>query len=473
MAFTIVLDRYLNESVTEYGAILDLELKTGEQKYQGEFEKLLKDDTKLELLSQIVDSSKSFLPNFTDKSLEPTVNLYLHTLDVLTSDLGVDITEALAQVLENIDVPAYTSISTDVKPTSVISVLSNIFNFVPEESQLRVGILNDIVDLVSTNDLQSLLLPIAESFPLWLSKIDDVNNDDWRSLANGIFSQIYEQNQTEALKFYKKLIQSEDGAQKLEAQDYDDFLLKALTSNKYFNIFDLDIASKLGDATLSQLLKLVQDADIQGFLTFISNEGKSLSETVNVEKLTYKVKYLAIARVLEAIEEETGRNEFTYEHIAKELDIPLEDIEEFLINCIHQGLITGRLSQVKQVFYLSKIDRLSTPSKSLDSKDWQRANKYLQDWSSTIEGMQSLIKNLISRKGKRTLPPQAIQIFHQQKQELKEHLQQEKQKERERQQEIQRREDQEEEQEEEEEEEGEEGEEGGEEQREEQEDVEA
>ncbi|QPG72758.1 hypothetical protein FOA43_000059 [Brettanomyces nanus] len=432
MAFSIVLNRYINESVAEYGAILDFELKEVDNKYQKSYEELLKNDDKQELLNQIVGSSKFLLVNFSDKSLEPTANLYIHILDALTSELNIDISGVFKQVLTNFSSESLSK-SAEIKPTTVISLLSNIFNFLKESNHLRADILKDIITLVSANDLQSMLLPIAQNFSVWLSDIEGVTDDEWRALANQIFAQIYAQDQMAALTFYKKLVESETDSSKLQPQDYDEFLVKVLSSKKYFNVCNLDIGAKLGDGSLAHLFEIIRNADLSEFLTFVnSKEGSKLGDKLDLAKLTYKVKYLAAPQVLEKFEEETGKNEFSYEQIAQQLDVPSDSIEEFLINCIQQGLITGRLSQAKQVFYLSKIDRLNTPSKTLNAKDWHRANQYLENWSRTIEDLQSLIKNLTSRKGKKMLPPQAIQTFHQQKQELKEHLQQEKQKERER-----------------------------------------
>ncbi|EIF46727.1 putative cop9 signalosome subunit 7 [Brettanomyces bruxellensis AWRI1499] len=138
MSFTVVLDRYLNESVTEYGAILDLELRTTDHKYQNEFNELLQNDNKDALLAKLVDSAKVFLKNMGDNAFEPTANLYINTIDSLTSEMDVDVLGPIESAVKNLGVEQYIASKSNVKPTSVISVLSNVFNFVPETSRLRV-----------------------------------------------------------------------------------------------------------------------------------------------------------------------------------------------------------------------------------------------------------------------------------------------------------------------------------------------
>ncbi|KAF6014865.1 hypothetical protein HII12_001283 [Brettanomyces bruxellensis] len=428
MSFTVVLDRYLNESVTEYGAILDLELRTTDHKYQNEFNELLQNDNKDALLAKLVDSAKVFLKNMGDNAFEPTANLYINTIDSLTSEMDVDVLGPIESAVKNLGVEQYIASKSNVKPTSVISVLSNVFNFVPETSRLRVLILQQIVDLASRNYLQSLLSPtIAKNFLCWILKVEDADTEDVRKLANQIFAEIYTFNQTEALTFYSNLLQNENLESAFNAEDRENFVLKALSAKKYFAIKDAGFSSKLNDPALAQLLVLIQTANLKEFNTFIStSEGKSLSVKLDLDTLSLRVKCTAIPKILETLSEESGKHAFGYEEIAKEICVSGAEVEEILIECIQQGFITGRLSQPEEILYLNRVNSAYATNAPLTAEEWQKAGKYLQKWSVTIDGLQSLIKNLISKNGKRMLPPEAIQIFHQQKQEMKEQMQKER-----------------------------------------------
>lgn len=427
MSFTVVLDRYLNESVTEYGAILDLELKTADHKYQNEFSELLHNDDKEALLEKLIDSAKLFLKHMGDNAFEPTANLYINTIDSLTSEMDVDVLEPIENAVKNLGVEEYDASKSNVKPISIISVLSNVFNFVPETSRLRVLILQQIVDLASKNFLQSLLSPIANDFSSWISKVQDANNEDVGKLAHQLFAEIYVFNQTEALNFYSSLLQNEELELYFSAEDRESFVLKALSAKKYFVIKDADFGSKLNDPALAQLLKLVQTANLEDFASFVSTpEGKSLGEKLNLNKLSSRVKCTAIPKVLEKLSEESEKHAFGYEQIAREISVSEEEVEGFLIECIQQGFITGRLSQPEKILYLNRVNSAYATNAPLTAEDWQKAGKYLQKWSTTVDGLQSLMKSLISKSGKRMLPPRSIQIFHQQKQEMKEQMQKER-----------------------------------------------
>lgn len=424
MPFTIVLDLPLNESLTEYGAILDLELKSEDHEYQTKFDTLLSDDKKNDLLAEIVDSAQYLLTKFSDRSLEPTFNLYLHILDELSSELDADLESVLGEVLEKLQIAAYSPQDSAIKPTSVISLLSNVFNFVPETCHLRVQLLGNVLKLVISYSLDNLVSPFTASLPDWLAAIDGITGLEWRELINKAFIALYERSsQVEALTFYKKLVTDE----RLEPRDFDRFLLRVLQAHKYFNVSDLSLESKLGDASLTQSFTILKNGDVAAFNEFITTpEGVSIAKQVGKDRFAQKVRQGALVLSLEKIEEESGSNEFTYAQISEAISAPSEQVEEFLIESIQQGLVSGRLSQVEQKFYLSKIDRLVTPSRKISANDWQRIQGYLENWSKTIDDTQALIENLQARKGKKMLPPQAIQVFHQQKQELKEQQQKER-----------------------------------------------
>lgn len=415
------MDGYLNEAVAEYGAILDLELQKTSDGYNDKFEQLLKDDKKEELLKQVVESSKLLIPKFGDKPFEPTVNLYLHTLDVLTSDGDSDIIDALTKTVENIDAIHYDSEKSRVKPTSIISALSNIFNFLPEFASLRLEILQNIVSVATNNYLQSLLSPIVENIVSWITPIQDADPSAIRTLVNDIFDEIYARHQQQALEFYKSLIQSEQVSSALDSADYEKFTLKALSANKYFKISDLELSTKLNDPALTQLLKIVDTANLAQFNTFVAgSESKSLGDKIDLKQLSKRVQALTFATTLGDIEESTGNTAFPYEQISDEVKVPEDEVEEFVVYCIQQGLVSGRLSQSDKKFYLTRISREQLSNRPLNGADWVRAGENLDKWANSIRNLQSFIKNLSLKNRKRMLPPQVIQIYHQQKQELKE-----------------------------------------------------
>ncbi|KAG7884311.1 hypothetical protein KL938_002183 [Ogataea parapolymorpha] len=417
--FTIVSERFAGECAVEYAAILDSELKT---EYKSGFETLAEQENKQELLAKVLESSRE-LAKLSDKVFEPTFNLLLHLIDILRSELDVSLEQQLSTILPEIQkvvvVPddVLSKDRSSIRVSSLVSVLSNLFNFVPPQSQLRVQVLKDILSIVSKHSLLNVAGPLAQHLKVWLTDCN-ASSEDIKSIYMQVIELLFkDQNDAQAVTLFKELIQL--GGSSLSTSEYSQFFIHTLNSTVYINLNSIDFEPLQQDPVLYNLLSIYKDSNLEDFATL----SKDLSSyNINIDNLTNKLKLVAVTRIA------SKKNHLSYAEISDELHIALDQVEEFLIKCIKSGLIAGRLDQNKEQFYIHKVSKLNSTSK----EDWEFISSRLAGWTSQIAKLQTAIESVQSRRGKRVPPPQVLQKFYQQKQELKEQkelLQQEREKE--------------------------------------------
>ncbi|KAG7763997.1 hypothetical protein KL946_003437 [Ogataea haglerorum] len=417
--FTIVSERFAGECAVEYAAILDSELNT---EYKSGFEILAEQENKQELLTKVLESSRE-LAKLSDKVFEPTFNLLLHLIDILRSELDVSLEQQLSVILPEIQKVAVVPddvLSKDrsgIRVSSLVSVLSNLFNFVPSQSQLKVQVLKYILSIVSQHSMPNLAGPLAQHLKVWLTDCS-ASSEDIKIIYMQVIELLFkDQNDAQAVTLFKELIQL--GGSSLSISEYSQFFIYTLNSAAYINLDSIDFEPLQQDTVLYKLLSIYKDSNLEDFATLC----KDLSAyNIDIDNLTNKLKLVAVTRIA------SKKNQLSYAEISDELHIALDQVEEFLIKCIKSGLIAGRLDQDKEQFYIHKVSKLSSTTK----EDWEFISSRLSGWTSQIAKLQAAIESVQSRRGKRVPPPQVLQKFYQQKQELKEQkeqLQQEREKE--------------------------------------------
>ncbi|ODV84018.1 hypothetical protein CANARDRAFT_24431 [[Candida] arabinofermentans NRRL YB-2248] len=415
MAFSIVLDRFLNDSALELAASLDLEFKS--TNLQTTFQSYLdQEDQKQELLNDILKLTNDY-SKLSDKAFEPICNLTLHLLDILSTELEIEIDSSLSTYLINL---CQIQSSSLIKSNSIISILSNIFNFLPSSSHLRIEVLQNILSIISRDNLKKLISPLSKNLNTWLNN-SNATEDEFKSIYIQTIELLYLENQLESIELFKSFISSK--SESLQLNDYKNFFIKSLNcNNNYIDLNSLNLNSLQQDQILFELLNIYKSLDLESYLLFIeNNKNQLINYNINIDNLTYKLKIASITKLA------SNKTQLSYNEISSNLHISLDELELFLINCIKLKLISGRLNQDKQILYLHKVVKLNT----IDIQDWKLINEDLSNWSNKMTDLKQFIELLQNKKGKKISPPQVIQIYHQQKQELKgikEQLQQEKDK---------------------------------------------
>ncbi|GAV29001.1 hypothetical protein PMKS-002480 [Pichia membranifaciens] len=395
MAFTIVIDNDLHFSLLELAAILDLELKSQDHHYKPLFQKLLDEKKTDEIVQQLAEVQKYFLRSFSKKSFEPA-HIDPHSPEN-------------ADVLASLEVPA------DV----ILVCLTNIFNSLPVSSAARVDALAAIVNIVVSKKVSGTIGNIAKHTVEWLSAVEGADAAKVAGLVTAIFNQYVAEDEQNAIRFLQGVIASYKIP--LDSAALVNFFAKLLSStdiydiSKYENAFD-----STNDASFSKLLKLYVIGDNKSYSAakqeFLS---ASFASQINFANLDSNFQSLAILNYLASSVSDS--NSFSYNTIAQDLSIPIEDVELKLITLISQGLIAGKLSQSTGSVVLNSIN-YSAPSLSskTDLVNWNEIDTLLGSWSENVANLQSIVQTLIVKRGKRVNAPPVIMSFHQQKLEAKE-----------------------------------------------------
>ncbi|KAG0674225.1 hypothetical protein C6P40_000344 [Pichia californica] len=420
MSFTIVIDNDLHFSLLELAAILDLELKSQEHHYRPLFQKLLDESNNEEIVKQLIQIPQYFLRNFSKKSFEPTTNLYIHIINLISSSsTNVNSIDLFANLLEYVD--PNSSKNEDLKSTEVPSdvilvTLTSIFNSLPNNSIIRLTALSSVVNIIVKDQIPGTIQNIAKNLYEWLSTINDIETEKISVLISSVFNQYYIEDERKSIEFFKSLILSKNIL--LNSSCLINFFSKVLSSNSIYDITNLQfIFPQINNENLIKLLNLYLIGDYKTYLN-LKSEFSSLS-SINFENLESNLKSLSILNYLASTI--SNSNSFTYNSISNETNIPIDEIELKLITLISENFISAKLSQSTSSIIVNSINYLS-PSLSSNSNliNWNEINSLLSSWNENINNLQSIVKSLSIKRGKRVNAPNVIMSFHQQKLEARE-----------------------------------------------------
>jgi len=93
-----------------------------------------------------------------------------------------------------------------------------------------------------------------------------------------------------------------------------------------------------------------------------------------------------------------NRGEIPMAELSQNLDIPENEIEDFLIDVIKTRLVRAKISQGEGVVYVS-----STMHRTFQTSDWNQLHKLLLGWKSNL----SIVKEHLS-----TIASTQVEIMH-------------------------------------------------------------
>ncbi|CUM66864.1 uncharacterized protein PRCAT00004548001 [Priceomyces carsonii] len=371
----IVVDNDLKDSINEYGQILDSVNEKAElaEKFQSFFNENNELTKREELVKAIHNNSQpEVLTKLPDKEFEPAFNLLIYIILQLEKSLGTAIIDDVVKC--NPAVQPSLRDRKSVKTSSILSILSNAFNLVPETSPIRIYILKQILNLVENSSL---------SFSLIQTSIGD-NIVTWLEKANAPPEEI-------KFLFWKFITLDEDFSLKsLE-------LIKTFTS--HYRLINLDqlirfaLSSEIVDVSflvnnnVANAIRENKDNELVViFNSYIKGELiSSVPSDLPKDLIISKSRILALAKFF--VDNE-NKHVFSYK------DIPLtdspEEFEKLIINSIKAGIIEGKLNQVEQSFYLTRVSRLIIAGED-NSKDWDALRQVLVNWKNSITNIDSIV----------------------------------------------------------------------------------
>lgn len=135
-----------------------------------------------------------------------------------------------------------------------------------------------------------------------------------------------------------------------------------------------------------ELLSIFSQKELEDYNDFREeHKGWIEQNEFDQSKLERKMRLLTLASLAASI----SSREIEYNNIAKVLQIPMKDVEMWVIDVIRAGLIEGKLSQKKQVLLVHR-----TTYRVFGEKQWREVATKLDQWKESLKA----IKEIISRE---------------------------------------------------------------------------
>lgn len=336
------------------------------------------------VLKKLVTSS-SVLNNAAERELQAAYNLLIHLVS-----LSDDPETYLPPICKNLTQPIPSS---PANGTGIaLGILGSIFNTIDPDDETRYYVLLAIVDMIKKSGNYDTLSPQLKSLDAWIAEWE-LNGAEQRKLYLAISETATACKNTEASYTYllKALRTVQDDASGKEAHDLSLKALKAaLQNDKQFDFQDLTSldsiqALRKSDQAWSEILEVFSAENFEDFSDFKENNSSFIVDNnLNEDALDRKMRLLTLASLsAQASQSRT----LPYAQIAKSLNVPSEDVEMWVIDCIRSGLVEGKLSQQKQEFLIHR-----STYRVFGENQWREVASRLENWRSSLTNVLSVIR---------------------------------------------------------------------------------
>jgi translation initiation factor 3 subunit M len=273
-----------------------------------------------------------------------------------------------------------------------LGILSTLFNTIQPDDETRYHVLLAIISVIKNTGNFDTLAPQLKAVDTWVEEWE-LEPADARKLYLAISDVAAAARESEESYHYllKALNTIQSEASSTEARELSIRALKlALQSDKHFDFQDLTAldsiqALRKSDQTWSEILELFSAENFDDFLDFKEGNPSFLEANgVNEDVLAKKMRLLTLASLSAAAHQSRT---LPYGQIAKALQIPVEDVEMWVINSIRSGLVEGKLSQQKQEFLIHR-----STYRVFGDNQWREVAARLDVWRNSLTNVLSIIR---------------------------------------------------------------------------------
>ena len=389
MSSVIVVDNTLKDSVREYAQILDAANQNSEisKELQGFFQDSNISDSN-GLLSSIYTSSTS-LSKLSEKEFEPTFNLLIYIVSQVSNASTLDDNSSPLLKLLVDTVPTKQPSLRDrksIKSTSILSCFNTYFNLLPESSSTRIHILHQIFNLIKISNIDYSLVEknISKNLIGW-AKLANCSDGEIKSLF-WTFINLDTKFSSTSLKSIKSFTETYT----LETAELLSLIKFCLSSET------VDITFLVNHSVSESMAANTQQELVAIFGKYINGEYTNLSspiEGLDIEFVNSKSKILALAKFF-ATESSKNPSKITFSYSEIPNISSSSEFEILLVNAIKFGIIEGKLNQISETFYLSRVNKFILPGQNDENlKNWMDVKKALVDWKDSLSNINDIVKS--------------------------------------------------------------------------------
>jgi len=274
-----------------------------------------------------------------------------------------------------------------------LSILGTIFNTLVPDSEMRFHILLAILRVIRATSNFETLRPQLKQLDKWL-ELWDMADEEERKLylaISDVASDVGEDEQAynyllRALRTFSSEEASSPEARQLALRA----LKSALTQPSHFDFQDITGLSPIQDLRQSepvyfQLLEIFNSDTLEEYNDFKDEHDGWVEESgLDIVALNRKIRLLTLASWAAGAGQTRS---LPYSQISKALQIPLEDVEMWVIDVIRAGLVEGKLSQLNQTFLIHRATY-----RIFGENQWREVASRLDMWRNSLEGVLNVIR---------------------------------------------------------------------------------
>lgn len=280
------------------------------------------------------------------------------------------------------------------KPERRLQGLINLYNTVLESSA-KLHILMKSLDFAKQSGLADIMLGVVKAnIDSWVQVLS-LTDVDARALylaCADSLSSCTRKPKTASREAYRLRIKAlktysvDDSEQGLEvaAQVVSEYIASA--DLFHFDLINVVVIKSLEGskqyADIYKMLHLLLNGTVKEFRGFVSSPGgRAVVASCNTteDALTNKMLLLALIGLF------NRRASVSFKEISENLDVPIKDVENLIVQAIGKKLIEAKIDQLEETVLISKCS-----SRQFENLEWQNLQKDLKEWREAIADVLSL-----------------------------------------------------------------------------------
>lgn len=349
-----------------------------------EVKPLIEKDQQDEVLKKIIVAS-SALNQVPEKEFTAAYNLLVY---LVMQSKNAD--KMLPRVCDNLLKPITSSPQNG--PALALGALTNIFNMVKPDNEIRFHIFSAIVKFVKQYSMFDNLKKHLRTLDSWVEQWE-IDEEEQRKLYEEIAEVASEAGDehtsydfiVKAINTFGKDEVSSENAQRLALHALKSALLSP-THYDFSDLMSLPAVQALADshAVYFELLEIFAEKDLEDYNDFNEEHDDFIEkENLNADLLHRKIRLLTFASLAAS----QPSREIPYKLITKALSIPENEIELWAIDVIRAGLVEGKLSQREKVFLVHR-----TVYRVFGEKQWRELGDRVDGWRRTIAAVAAALR---------------------------------------------------------------------------------
>lgn len=275
-----------------------------------------------------------------------------------------------------------------------LSILGTLFNTVQPDDETRYHVLLAIVQLIKSSKNYETLQPQLRHLDNWVREWE-LDAEDAQQLYLAVADAASVAHEAEDSYAYLLKALRTQQSESSTSQAIHDLTLRALKAaiqiDKHFDFEDLIAldsiqALRSTDPIWSELLEIFTSQNYDDLQDFKDSNTSFLTDNdLNEDILDRKMRLLTLASL--AAQASQTRT-LPYATIAKSLNIPSEDVEVWVIDCIRSGLVEGKLSQQKQEFLVHR-----STYRVFGESQWREVASRLETWKMSLVNVLAVVRS--------------------------------------------------------------------------------